>query len=172
MLELEDLIPRESSFTLSATEKTYTLRPLSLDDEVWLKRKFGSDIERIFKQQDMEAICRIIYHQLDEESKAEFGERTVTFVNEEGQKASEKRGGVVLLQCMIRGTEEKKAVIKSLLDVIGVSRPTIEKVFTEEKKSKKPQKPTGEKSSTPSPASTDGQPNTSEAELVEKSANA
>jgi hypothetical protein len=168
MLDLEDLIPRESEFTLSATGKTYKVRPIALSDEIWIKKKYGAEITAVLKERNLEEISKIVFHLMTEESKADFTSRTVTFMNEEGESASEVRGGAALFMCLIKGNAEKVAIIKALLEVFGVSRPAIDSVMDtgEEKKRKKQ---TGAKSSTPSQPSTDGQPNTSSPEPALKS---
>lgn len=122
-MKLEDIIPQPATFTLKQTGKTYTLRPISLDDEIWLHREFGADIQNIFAQGRMKEISRIVFHQLVDEDKEDFLQKKVTYVNEEGVKISEmKKGGSDLLNAVIIGQSEKLEVIKALVKTLGVSR--------------------------------------------------
>lgn len=169
MINLEDLVPEKSAFKLKIPNKEYTLRPFNLEDEVWLQKKYGNEIESIFKELRIKEICEIAFHQL--EDKSDFKKREVKFVNDEGDELVEIKGGVDLLYSLVSGFDEKIAIINALMATIGVSRPIVEKLTKEdgEKKSETTAEQTGQKSSTSSQVNTDGQPNTSSQELSEKS---
>jgi hypothetical protein len=164
MIKLEDIVPQGATFTLSRTKKTYRLRPVSLADEIWLNKEFGAQIETIFREVRMREICRIVFHQLEEESKADFAKQTVTIMNEEGDKVSETKGGAELLFCLIAGFAEKMEIFNALLQTIGISRPMVEKLVAEDEKKSQASpeaQPTGLASSIPYRPSTDGEPSTS-----------
>ncbi len=136
-MNLEDFSPEPGSFHLKAMNKTYTLNPVSLGDEAWLKAQFGKEIEKVLSEIQMEAIARIVFHQLPAEEKQDFKMREVTVINEEGFETQEQMGGVNLLKHVIVGIEEKLAVFNALLKTIGMSRLAEEniKLPTGEKKS-------------------------------------
>ncbi len=164
-VRLEDIIPKAATFTLARTKKTYHLRPVSLADEVWLKTEFGDDLQKIFSEINMVAISRIVFRLLEDEDKAEFAQKTVTIMNEQGEKAEEKMGGASLLHALISGFAEKMAILQALLQTIGISRPVADALVDVEKKKVREAvlTATGVGSSMLFPPSTDGQPNTSEA---------
>lgn len=146
-IKLEDLVPEGSEFTLKKTGKTYRLKPITLHDELWLQKTFGDEIEKIFRQIRMKEVCRIVFHQLEEEDKEDFLSREVTFINEEGEKQSVKMGGAELLFALISGHAEKVKIFEALLRTIGISRPLMEKLEAdtkaEEAQKKTQDNPTG-----------------------------
>ena len=159
-LSLTDLKPEGSEFTLAKTGNTYKIRPLNLSDERWLQQTFGADLQKIFGEFNMIAICRIVFHQMEEDSKKDFAQQTVTFMNEEGVTTEKKLGGAELLFWFVSGWDEKLAIFKSLLKTIGVSRGVIEEfekksqmvmiepeVSVQNQTQSQPQPPTGELSS-------------------------
>lgn len=151
-LKLEDIVPRPSSFTLS-NGKVYHLRAVTLGDEVWMAQEFGGEkLRAIFDRGEMLPICRIVFRLLSEEDKAEFAKQTVTIMNEEGDSMQETLGGYRLLYTRISGFSEKQAVLTALLETLGISRPTLEKIeaaMVEDAEKKSLSLPTGATPSTP-----------------------
>lgn len=153
-LKLEDIIPAPATFKLRLTDKTYRLRPVSLDDESWMNSTFGDKLGDILGKIEMRGVCRIVYRLMEDEDRESLSSRKVTLMNEAGEKVSETKGGVELLYCLISGHAEKMAVFEALLQTIGISRPMMKQLTEDEKKNKPmPPKPlksrqTGRKSST------------------------
>lgn len=133
-IKLEDLIPEEAEFTLALTKKTYKLRRFTLEDELWLKNRFGDELEKVFREIRMKEICQIVFHQLVD--KSEFLKREVKIINEEGDEITETKGGAELLFCMISGMNEKLEIFNALLATIGISRPIQEKLAKEDSEKK------------------------------------
>jgi hypothetical protein len=125
-IRLEDLIPQAASFTLKKTGNTYHLRPINLQDEIWLKKAFGDQIDVIFREVRMPEICRLVFHQLEDADKEEFLAKNVTIINEEGEKLTVRMGGAELLFASISGHAEKIKIFEAILQTIGVSRPMLE----------------------------------------------
>lgn len=145
-LKINDIRPQASKFKLKYTGKEYRLRPMSFDDELWLHRQFGDQVEEIFKELKIEPICRIVYRLMENEDRSDFTERTVTIIDENGKKASDTLGGARLLMAMIiGGLEEKISIVQACLDTVGASRAVVDKL-TNTKEKKSPQKRTGKRS--------------------------
>lgn len=155
MINLEDLTRTTSEFKLSSGE-VFKLRACTLADESWMQRTFGKDIESIFKDVKMDELSRIVFHMMDTESRSKFLSKEIEECDEEGNKSVVKIGGVALFRTHIIDTRDKMAVLESLLETIGISRPVQKELMDEKKKSLL----IGDTSSTPSQVSTDGQPNT------------
>lgn len=161
--KLQDFKPQTGKFTLSLTQKTYSLRKLSLLDEIWLKENYGSDytIQKIFTDVDWVKIAEIAFHQMCEEDKKEFAVQSVTFMDQEGKSIKKEIGGARLLFSMISGAEEKNDILLGLLQTIGVSRPVVEEIEKKTKESfdkevKKKMSSIGQESSTQSSQNTVG----------------
>lgn len=137
-MELDEFIPKTGTFHLAHTNKTYHLRKISLADEAWLKTRFGSDVEvsKIFTEMNIFAIAEIAFHQLVDEERAEFLERDVKFIDDNGKELIMKLGGYKLLFSLISGWSEKSDIVKGLLETIGVSRPTVTKAEMEAEQAK------------------------------------
>lgn len=134
MLKFEDLIPQKAEFTLRITGKTYTILPLTAADEIWLQQKYGSGLEKILKEIRIQEISEIVFRQL--EDKSDFIKRTVKIVNEVGDEVSKDLGGVDLFRSIISGVDEKLAIYQALLQTIGISRPVIDKLTSEDSEKK------------------------------------
>lgn len=169
-IKLEDLIPQGSSFNLKATGKAYRLRPLNLDDEAWLAKTFGADLQAIMSEVRHVEIARIAFRQMEPEDQADFAAREVKLMNEEGETEVVRLGGYRLLLALIQGTAEKIAIYRALLETIGISRPMQDRLMGEEAQKKSELAPvpraesssTGESSLISSPVNTDGPLKTSE----------
>lgn len=134
-MKLTDMKPKQSKFKLKQVEKELTLRPISLDDEIWLKEIYGDDgIQEVFENVNIEEISRIAFRLLITEDKKLFKIREVTVVDENGEEGTFNIGGVKLLRTLIFGWEEKLVVLNALLENIGYSRPEVEE--TPKKKAK------------------------------------
>jgi len=161
-INLDEIIPQPATLKLKATDKIYHLRPLDLDDEAWLKARFGDQLNSIFSNIKIAEIAEIAFNQLEDTDKEDFVAQDVTIVDGKGEKHSIRLGGAQLLAKLIRGYDDKLAVFRSLIETIGISRPMFDGLVAEaeaqEKKSlTSPRNQlTGDGSLTPSPQNTGG----------------
>ena len=151
MLKMQDIRPKPSSFTLAYNNKTYRLRAVSLEDEIWMNQTFGERLNDVFKELQMEHICRIVFRLMESDCRPDFASTTVKIINETGDEVSETMGGYRLLMAMMTGgPDEKIHVINALMETIGLSRPVAEKIVKDDadktEKKSPPKKPTGRKS--------------------------
>jgi len=154
--DLTDLIPEKSEIKLAinGNEKAYVLRPLNLEDETWVKRKFGDRIEDIFKNLEMDKICQIVYRLM--EDKTDFKMLEIKEINDDGEEVLVKKTGPDRLMKCVVGKQHQIDILNSLLATFGASRPILDKIEQEElarQESKKKQIPpkgqqTGQKSLT------------------------
>jgi hypothetical protein len=123
-MDLNSIKPKESNFYLRITNKTYTMRPITMADEQWLERTYGQkQMQDIFEKLNLIEIARIVYRLLVNEDKESFKKQTVRFVNEDGDEETEELGGYKLLISLVSGWEEKIALTNALLENMGFSRP-------------------------------------------------
>ena len=120
---MEELKPQESSFKLASTGHTYHLRKLALSDEIWIKQNYGDKLHIVFDpiSPDFEAICRIVYRQID--NREDFVLSEVTVVEEDGTTVTKKLGGYQLLAEAVVGQQEKLDLIAAFNECAGLSRP-------------------------------------------------
>ena len=135
MINLEDLTRVPSEFELSIGKK-FKLRPCSLADESWMQRTFGKELEAIFKEIRLDEICRIAFHMMETDSKAELSPRERREVDENGVESIVKIGGVALFKTLIVDTKDKMAVLQSLLETIGISRPVQDQLLADQQEKK------------------------------------
>lgn len=168
-VNLEDLIPQASVFELAKTGKTYRVRPISLEDEVWLAETFGPSLQRLLTEVNFAALARIAFHQMELEDQKEFLAKDVEIVNDEGEKATVRIGGYKLLLGMLSGRPEKDRLCTAVLETFGISRPIVERLekkileeqataLAAEGKSPVASRSTGPKRLTSSPPNTAGRP--------------
>lgn len=123
-MNLMQLKPRESSFSLKSVERTFRMNRITLADEVWLDQEFGiSGLQEMFTEINMSEIARVAFRFIHPEDKKFFKTREVLFITENGDEEVVMLGGVALLRNLISGTDEKTDIINALLDNIGISRP-------------------------------------------------
>ena len=137
-MDLKKIVPQESSFYLRLAERSFTMRPINLEDEIWLENEYpGSKVQDIFENLNMPEISRIVFRLIKNEDKEFFKKQSVKIVNEEGEEMEVDLGGVKLLTALISGWDEKATVINSLLANIGFSRPDLDKEEAGDDKEKK-----------------------------------
>jgi hypothetical protein len=133
MLSLEDLKPEVGTFKLSIMgDKEYHLRKFNLEDEIWLKKTFGLNIEQAFA--DKESVCAIAWHQLQQEDRVDFKKQKVKIVNDEGDELTIEKGGLALFSSLVVGQLEQVEITKALLQTIGISRQKMEELEAEAEK--------------------------------------
>jgi len=133
-MDLTKLVPKESKLHLNAFKKDFQLRPFNLSDEIWLTNEYGSRVGEIFELMDFEAISRIAYRQIID--KSEFKKREVEFITEDGESETVSLGGVELFRQLVKGWDEKIAIMSSVIECITGSRPD----YKEEKEEKNKKK--------------------------------
>jgi len=137
-MNLGELNPKGSTFKLKSSKKAFTLRPVSLLDEDWLDKTYGSEkVAEIFAVVDITEIARIAFQLMKPEDRLFFKTQEVITLNEDGSEEGLTLGGLELFKRMIVGNEDKVAILNSLLDTIGASRPIIEPGKKKAKKSRR-----------------------------------
>lgn len=125
-MDLLSLKPKLSKFKLTSIseDREFFLRPITLEDEVWLSENFD-DLNAVFTELRMVEISRIVFRLMTPESKSFFKGQAVITVDEDGNEKEETLGGVAMLRTAISGYDNKINVIVALLECIGLSRPEI-----------------------------------------------
>jgi hypothetical protein len=108
-LDLNDLVPKETSFQLSGfPDKTLTLCRWSLRVRAWAFDHYGpKDLQEIFEKQKMIQISQIAYFMLKEKDLV--------------KSVEELQDAVITIQDQINLT-------KALLSSVGIGEPEIEKI--------------------------------------------
>lgn len=132
-LALNDLRTEDVQLTLMG--ETFTLRKFTLDDEAWLKDSFtAAELTTLFtdKMTDI-ALARIAFHQMPFEDQKRIGTFPVRFIHEDtGKEVLQEVGGWRALRHKVSGMNEKLALFRGVMTTIGMSRGTLEKIFTAE----------------------------------------
>jgi hypothetical protein len=162
-MKLEDVIPERPEFTLSSTGKTYVLRHPSIEDRVWLKRKFPNQaaMQAAFESRDWEVLSIIVMLLLVDRS--DFAARDITEdVGVDGEPIKRRLSGPEAFRLAVTSFAEELAIIGALGAAFTGADPLIKQVVQDELKKKNLK--TGEQSSTDLLTSTDGPSSTSEVE--------
>ncbi len=126
-MNLKDFKPKKSFFKLKATgwRKNF-LRPLTLNDEIWIEENLLIDGVLPDFSVDLKALVRAVYNQL--ENKKPFIAQDITVINEDGLETVENHGGYKLLLKLVVGGEERIAILTAWLECLGLSRPNQDKL--------------------------------------------
>jgi hypothetical protein len=118
-IKLTDLIPEEATITLNG--KDYIIRKMNLEDESWLKTRFGQKINTIFVDQDMEAISKLTFRLLKD--KSDFLPIQEDGFDDEGNKVKLNVSGPNRILRAISGPANKEELLWAVFKTFGVSRP-------------------------------------------------
>lgn len=136
-MKLSQVLPKSISFNLRLLGDNLTLRPVTLEDEIWIADTFGeSGIEEIFETVNFVEISRLVYRLLDDDSKPKLKKQDVTYYNEEGEETIVSVGGVQLLYRLISGLDEKEAIIGALLKNLGFTDKMLDELGDSSSKKK------------------------------------
>ena len=125
-MNLTDLKPRQSKLKISTIKEELTLNPITLSDEAWLSEVYNPDeLQKIFSEVNIKEISRIVFRLMNIEGKKIFKKQSVDFVTEDGEVLEQEIGGVELLRNACVGWEDKLALLNSLIDNMGISRPDV-----------------------------------------------
>jgi len=131
MINLTDLKPNVGKFILEGKE--HAIRPLTLNDEIWLRKEFSQDVFASFMEgnPNFEVIARIVYHQLDD--KSDFVAQETVDYDDEGNEIKSKIGGWKLFASKMIGHEIKIDIVNALNVAMGISKEIMDKIDTEKK---------------------------------------
>lgn len=118
-VDLDQLIPQESKVKLG--DKKYTLRKINLDDEIWVKATFGNAVDKIFVEQNFEAISKIAFRLL--EDKTDFAGGEETQIDDDGFPKKCRVSGPEKIRRLISGPKEKVDFLWAVFKTFGISRP-------------------------------------------------
>lgn len=158
LMEIEDVLPKTPEFTLKSSGKTYELRLVNLEDQVWIKNKFGTHeaFNEVLQQNDWSKSILLIYRLLKD--KTDFMASEEPMIDDDGVSYKALVTGPYKLLKAISGVEEGAQVMGALAKSIMLSNPMIDKLVKESLKEELKKNSTGVKSSISSPRSMVGRP--------------
>lgn len=137
-VSLADLDPMPGEFFLKKTKKTYTIRPITIGDQKFLKHMFGDEdaIKAMFEGMDHEKLSKLVYFLMDQQGRKDFLSQEIEEINEEGIVATKTVSGPEALMNSIEYPSEFLEVFKALIKTIGISNAVIDKIEMQEVKKK------------------------------------
>lgn len=163
--KLEDLLPSKPEFKLSKTGKTYSLRPMNLQDRIDMQAMFGGPekVAEVFNKKDWFGIARMAYKLMEDKSDFLAGEGA--YVDDEGFRKNKMFTGPEKFFNSITGVTEMLQVMGAVTASATAGEPIMAEYLKDELK-KKLKEPltqlTGQQSLTPSPQSTATPPSNSD----------
>lgn len=110
------------------------LRPVNIQDQVWLKKEIGAEaFQKALSEMDMEVVSRVIYRQLDNESKRKLAPVDIIEIDEDGVESKQTLNGPARLRAGIRGLNHNSQILSSLLRTLGYSYPDAPEENSEKK---------------------------------------
>lgn len=127
-LKLEEMAPEAVGIVIydldGVTQIPLTLRPFSIDDQVWLKNNYTpEELQLAFNAVNMHEITKITYHQLDDESKRKLLAVETTEINDEGDEVSVRYTGPQRFRKGVVGVGHMALIMQALMKSIGISMP-------------------------------------------------
>jgi len=133
-MDLSQFVAHKTTINLCKVGVDITINPFSLLDDSWLQNEFGEErLTEIFssldKEENINDLMRIVYHQLDDESKMFLIEQIKPVeYDEDGKKKELKLNGPQKLKYVISGASELMAVLDGLAKAKGLSEPLMKQV--------------------------------------------
>ena len=150
-MDLSQFVAHKTTINLSKIGVEIKINPFSLLDDSWLQNEFGEErLTNIFgdlgNEQNLSDLMRIVYHQLDDESKMMLIDQIKPVeINEDGVKKELKLNGPQKLKYVISGAGELMQVLEGLAKAKGLSEPILKELDKSEKKKRIAKKPIGQK---------------------------
>lgn len=157
ILKIEDVLPEKPEFYLASKKKTYTLRVVNLQDQVWIKQTFGGPekILEMFNKKDWSEIFKFAYRLLEDKSDFQGEEQEIE--NDDGFKEMARITGPQKLLQATTGLMEAVHVLGACNTSFALGEPIMGEYMRKELKKKVDQfkkRQTGQKSLTSSQANT------------------
>jgi hypothetical protein len=122
---INDLLPRKSTFDLSIPDKTFNLRPCTPQDLISLK-DMDIDIEEVMKNPISADVCKVVLYLMEYEDAKEFKKIELKTINiETGEEEVNNIGGYKLLMKLIASLKEHLEMFLALLNSMGFSEKVI-----------------------------------------------
>jgi len=122
---INDLLPRKSTFDLSIPGKTFNLRPCTPQDLISLK-DMDIDIEEVMKNPISADVCKVVLYLMEYEDAKEFKKIELKTINiETGEEEISNVGGYKLLMKLVASLKEHLEMFLSLLNCMGFSEKVI-----------------------------------------------
>lgn len=136
-IKLEDIIPAQSTFTLTKTNKVYRLRPPTLEDQVWIGKKFATPQAMVdmINKRDWKTICEFVYHQMSMSARKDFLFGRVRLIDDEGRETVKEMTGPEKLLYQLT-TADGVSILKAINRCIADSNPMVEKAMMVDAKKK------------------------------------
>lgn len=136
-ISLEDLIPAPAELKIS--DKTYVLRPISLEDQLWASRKFGENMHENLNKLSFDQICQIVYHQMRDEDRGDFPYEEKEGFDDDGKPTKVSRSSWQKIAGQMTTLGHKLEMTKAFFTTVGISQPILDKIEIEEIKKKETQ---------------------------------
>jgi len=121
-MDLNSLIPSESTFTLAQFEDTvFKLAPCTGGKMIEINKALGS-IEELLKQPDAINVSKLAMALMTFESAKTFKKREVITIDLEGTEKTTERGGYKLLADSIAGINEQWGIYSAILQSLGYTK--------------------------------------------------
>lgn len=129
--DIQDMVPQSVEWDLSekaGQELVLTFRPFTVNDEAWLDRHYGKELEKVFSEFKTIEITKIAFNQLELESKRKLMAVKFTDMDEDGNEIEIAKKGPEKIQCLLASWQEQADLIKMLVRTRGLSMPMIEEL--------------------------------------------
>jgi len=135
-MKLEEIKPMRSKFKLSSSNKEYSVRPFTLEDEIWAVNTLGASIDNVFVGGSInyDNFTRILYRIICD--KSDFKRVTTMTYDDNGDEVEESIGGYKKFQTMVMNDDDKTSILKAFTEILKKSRPEIGKALESDSKKK------------------------------------
>lgn len=118
-MKIQNLIPKKSSFRLSAIDADIELLPCTARRMVKMAEVLGGEIEQMLAMPNADNVSKMAIMLMAPESMEHFKKQKVTLIDLEGNIEESEIGGAALLMNLIYGVSEQFSIYIAILESLG-----------------------------------------------------
>ncbi len=133
-IDLKKMKPQKAP--LKVGEQTFMLRPVTLNDWIWMQKRFGDKIDEKLQAMPFHELCVIIFRLLDNAGKKHFQARQVkdTWDDDGRPIESMEMTGPEVLASEMAGISAMTEIVEAFRKAMGIDAELEKKLETAEKK--------------------------------------
>lgn len=133
-IDLKKLKPQAAKLQIG--DKTFNIRPINLNDWIWMQKLFGDQINTKLQAMSFHQLCVIIYRLLDHDGKKHFAARDMEeFYDDDGELQKTRRiTGPEVMATDMAGIQAMQSIADAFRKAMGIDESTEKQLEAAQKK--------------------------------------
>lgn len=138
-MQLQELLPDQPEFFLTAKQKTYRLRIPNLEDRARFSEWLGDQatVKKVFEDLQWPVLSKLVYRLMAD--KSDFPATTVTEINDDGVEEARLVSGPQMLLRSVTSIDESMKMLGALTTALRMGDPLVDEAVRQAVSEKKNQ---------------------------------